>query len=128
MTNVDIVRQIYDDFATGNVPAVLGAMDPSIQWLECPGMPFMDSDAPVVGPNEVLAKVFMKLGEYFDQFEVSVSDIFGSGDRVCMEGYYEGVNKASGKRFKAQAAHIWTLKEGKLARFYQAVDTVTIMR
>jgi uncharacterized protein len=79
-----------------------------------------------IGPEAVVAKVFMPIPEYFEGFTVTVTDVFGSGERVCMEGYYEGVNKLTGKRFKAQAAHIWTVKDGKLTRFYQAVDTVTI--
>jgi uncharacterized protein len=126
MTNVELVKQIYADFATGNIPAVLGAMDPAIEWNECPGMVFVKDSGKYTGPEAVVAKVFMPIPEYFEGFAVTVTDVFGSGDRVCMEGFYEGMNKLTGKRFKAQAAHLWTVKDGKLTRFYQAVDTTTI--
>jgi ketosteroid isomerase-like protein len=46
---------------------------------------------------------------------------------VVIEGYYQGTNKATGNTFKANATHVWTLKDGKLVRFFQAVDTVTII-
>jgi ketosteroid isomerase-like protein len=45
-----------------------------------------------------------------------------------MEGYYQGVNKASGNAFKANATHVWTVKNGRLLRFFQAVDTAAIAR
>jgi ketosteroid isomerase-like protein len=47
---------------------------------------------------------------------------------VVMAGYYQGTNKATGKPFKANATHVWTVKNGKLTHFFQAVDTVTIVR
>jgi hypothetical protein len=43
-----------------------------------------------------------------------------------MVGYYEGTNKATGKNFKANATHIWTVKNGKMVHFFQAVDTVAL--
>jgi ketosteroid isomerase-like protein len=45
-----------------------------------------------------------------------------------MAGYYQGINKATGNSFKANATHVWTVKNGKLAKFFQAVDTATINR
>jgi ketosteroid isomerase-like protein len=38
MTNVDIVKQGYSNFATGNVEAVLATFDTDIEWHECVGM------------------------------------------------------------------------------------------
>ena len=32
MTNATIIRKAYDDFANGNIPAVLEAFDTSITW------------------------------------------------------------------------------------------------
>ena len=43
-----------------------------------------------------------------------------------MVGYYQGKNKATRNSFKANATHVWTVKNGKLSRFFQAVDTATI--
>jgi ketosteroid isomerase-like protein len=44
-----------------------------------------------------------------------------------MQGFYEGVYKPTGKKFKANAVHIWTVKDGKVTHFFQAVDTATII-
>jgi len=128
MNNTDLVKQAYAFFAEGNVPGVLGLFDEKIEWIECKGMPFVKGDGIFIGPDAVVKEVFMNLPVFFDGFNIAVSEIFGEGDRVMMEGYYQGTNKATGNAFKANATHSWTVKNGKLTRFFQAVDTATINR
>jgi ketosteroid isomerase-like protein len=126
MTNVNLVKEAYANFATGNVPAVLALFDPAIEWRECKGMPFVKGDGIFIGPEAVVANVFMQLPASFDGFNIAVTDIFGADDKVVMQGYYQGTNKATGNVFKANATHVWTVKDGKLAQFFQAVDTASI--
>ena len=38
--NVDGVRGVYDAFAKGDVPAVLGFLAPDIEWTEAEGFPY----------------------------------------------------------------------------------------
>ena len=127
MTNVDLVKQTYSDFSTGNVPGVLALFDPSIEWRECKGMPFVEGDGIFIGPEAVVTNVFMNLPVYFDGFNIAVNEIFGADEKVVMVGYYQGTNKATGTPFKANATHTWTVKNGKLTHFFQAVDTATII-
>ncbi len=126
MTNVDVVKQAYSHFAAGNVPGVLALFDPAIEWHECKGMSFVKDDGIYTGPEAVVVNVFMHLPGTFDGFNIAVSEIFGVDDKVVMVGYYQGTNKATGNSFKANATHVWTVKDGKLAHFFQAVDTATV--
>src|ERR1700733_8270770 len=59
-TNKEIVENAYASFATGDVPAALGAMADDIQWTEADGFPLAGT---YVGPQAVLEGVFMRLGE-----------------------------------------------------------------
>jgi len=127
MTNADMVKQAYSDFATGNVEGVLALFDPAIEWIECKGMPFITGNGIFIGPEAIVTNVFMNLPVYFDGFNIAVNEIFGADDKVVMTGYYQGTNKATGNSFKANATHVWTVKNGKLTRFFQAVDTVAII-
>ena len=127
MTNVEIAKHAYDNFATGNVPAVLALFDPAIEWHQCKSFPYVEGDGIYIGPDEVVKNIFMKIPEYYDGFKVTITDIFGSGDKVAMQGFYEGVFKPTGKKFKANAAHIWTLTNGKITHHFQAVDTASII-
>ena len=127
MTNVDLVKQAYSNFATGNVAGVLALFDPAIEWRECKGMPFITGDGIFIGTEAIVTNVFMNLPIAFDGFNIAVNEIFGADDKVVMMGYYQGINKATGNPFKANATHVWTIKNGLLSRFFQAVDTVTII-
>lgn len=126
MTNVDLVKELYSHFATGNVPGVLAGFDPTIEWHECKGMPFVNGDGIFTGPDAIVTNVFMNLPVYFDGFNIAVREIFGADDKVVMVGYYQGTNKATGNPFKANATHIWTVSDGKVTHFFQAVDTAVI--
>ena len=127
MTNVELIKQGYSDFTSGNLEAVLAIWDPAIEWHECKGMPFVKDDGIFIGHEAVVTNVIMNLPVYFDGFNIEVTEIFGADDKVVMEGYYRGTNKATGNAFKANATHVWTAKDGKMIRFFQAVDTVTII-
>ena len=128
MDNAELVKQVYENFATGNVPAVLAAFDPEIKWHACESLPQVSEvSLPLTGPDQVVQHIFAPIGDYIDGFHIDVDTIFGSGDQVAMSGYYKGVWKASGKEFKANAAHIWTVRDGKLTRFFQALDTANVM-
>ena len=127
MTNVDLVKQAYSHFSTGNVEGVLALFDSAIEWHERKGMPFVKGDGIFIGPEAIVTNVFMNLPVSFDGFNISVNEIFGADDKVVMVGYYQGTNKATGNSFKANATHIWTVNNGKLTHFFQAVDTATII-
>jgi ketosteroid isomerase-like protein len=127
MTNVELVKQGYADFSKGNLEAVLAIWDPAIEWHECKGMPFVKGDGIFKGHDDVVTNVIMNLPVYFDGFNIEVKQIFGADDKVVMVGYYEGTNKATGNPFKANATHVWTVKNGKMTQFFQAADTVTIV-
>jgi ketosteroid isomerase-like protein len=126
MTNVDLVKEAYSNFSTGNVSGVLAVFDDAIEWHECKGMPFVKDDGIFIGPEAIVTNVFMNLPVSFDGFNISVKEIFGADDKVVMVGYYQGTNKATGNPFKANATHTWTVSNGKVTHFFQAVDTATI--
>jgi uncharacterized protein len=128
MTNADLIRQAYSDLATGNAPAALAVFDSAIEWHECTGMPFVKGDGVFIGPDAVVKDVFMQLPVHYDGFNIAITDIFGAEDKVVMIGFYQGTNRATGNAFKANATHVWTLKNGKATHFFQAVDTAALMR
>ena len=128
MENVTLIKQGYENFATGNIPAVLAIWDENIKWMGAKGFPiFEGTDGIVTGSQNVLQSVLAKIPELYDEFHIDVQDLFANGDKVVMEGFYTGVWKATGKSFKVNAVHIWNVSGGKVTRFFQAVDTAAIM-
>ena len=127
MNNVELVKQGYQDFADGNIEAVLAIWHPEIEWNECQGFPHISGDGLFIGPNAVVQDVLALIPEQFEGFHIDIQELFGSEDKVVMVGHYKGVWKATGKEFKANATHVWTVKDGKATHFFQAVDTAEIV-
>src|SRR3972149_2675166 len=55
--NADIIRNVYDAFGKGDIPTVLGSMDPNVGWREAEGVPYPGT---YVGPDPVLPGVFLR--------------------------------------------------------------------
>ncbi len=126
MDNVSIVKKLYDAFGRGDMPSVLSAMSPDIKWHEAESNPYMPSGEAWVGPDAVLNNLFMRLGAEWDGFSVHPKSFYGAGGSVIVEGRYTGTYKPTGKGMDVQVCHIWDVKDGKLARFQQYVDTAML--
>lgn len=116
------VQAIYDAFSRGDVPAVLGAFDPGIEWWEAEGFLYAAGN-PYVGPGGVAQGVFQRIVGDVAEFSVSPERYIDGGDTVVAEGRYRGTMKSTGMPVDAQFAHVWQLREGKVVRFQQYTDT-----
>ncbi len=121
--NIGIIDKLYKAFAVGDIPSVLGTMDANIVWNEAEGNAYADGN-PYIGPDAVLNGVFARIGaehEYFNLTDIVLHEM--SNDQVLATLRYQSKLKKNGAIFDAQAAHLWTLKEGKVIKFQQFVDT-----
>lgn len=125
MSNLNLVQGVYEAFAKGDIPTVLGFLSPDIVWTEAEGFPYGGT---YTGPDAVLAGVFMRLGTEWDGFAVVPEEFIDGGDVVVALGKYSGTYKATGKSFRANFAHVWQVREGKAIRFVQYVDTLLVQR
>jgi len=123
MSNLDIVKGVYAAFAVGDVPKVLGAMHPQIQWTETAGYKY---GGVFPSPQAVLENVFAKIPVDFESFSVDVERLIDAGNVVVMQGHYVAKGKATGKSVRAAVAHVLEISDGKIVRFDQYVDSATI--
>lgn len=121
--NRSIIDNLYQNFAKGDIPAVLAAMDAKISWNEAEGNYLADGN-PYIGPDAVLNGVFARLGadnEYFKVKDVQLHPM--DNNQILATLRYEGKARKTGKPFDVQAAHLWTLNNGKITAFQQYADT-----
>lgn len=121
--NVAVIDGLYQAFAQGDVPAVLGVMDANIVWNEAENFPYADQN-PYIGPDAVLNGVFGRImaeWEYWKLTNIQLHDM--SNNRVLATLRYEAKHKTNGKTIDSQTAHLWTLKDGKIVAFQQFTDT-----
>lgn len=122
MDNVEFMKGLYAAFAAGDVPKVLGSMSEDIEWWEAEGNPWYPGRA-FIGPQQVVDGVFARIGAEMEGFEIIPEHFLSDGDQVVMIGRYRGKGIATGNLLDAQALHIWTVRDGKVVRFQQFVDT-----
>lgn len=123
MSNADLMRGLYQSFGAGDIPTVLAAMSPDIEWREAEGNPYQMDGSPFVGPDSVVRNLFVKLGEEWENFTVTPQAFHDAGDVVVVEGRYTGKYKATGRDQDAQFCHVWKIADGKIKSFQQYADT-----
>ena len=126
MNNVQLARDVYEAFGRGDIPAVLGMMDPDIEWSEAEGNPYKPDGKPWLGPDAILNNLFIKLGTEWDGFTVTPREFHDAGSVVVVDARYTGVYKETGKSLDAQVCHVLKWRDGKLASFQQYVDTAQL--
>jgi uncharacterized protein len=119
--NIEFAKSVYGAFARGDVPAVLGAFADDIEWYEAEGMPYGGLHH---GGEAVAEKVFGPITEDVEGFAVVPDEFIASGGTVAVVVRYTGTGKATGKALDLPAVHVWDIRDGKLARFRQFIDTV----
>lgn len=129
MNNLDpednrvIINGIYQSFSAGDVPSVLASLDPNVVWMEAEGNALADGN-PYKGPDAVLKGIFNRIGEEYETFSLANIKLHEmANDEVLATLRYNGKLKANGATIDAQAAHLWTLSNGKVIGFQQYVDT-----
>lgn len=123
--NAALIRSLYERFAQGDVPSVLADLDPEIQWTEAEGFPYAGTYR---GPQAVLDGVFVRLDADWQAFRVQPDEFVDGGDAIVALGDYSGTFKATGRSFRAPFAHLWRMRDGRVIRFVQYVDTVLVQR
>jgi ketosteroid isomerase-like protein len=122
-TNKEFIEHLYECFAGGDVPAVLSGMADDVQWTEADGFPLAGT---FVGPQAVLEGVFMRLGEIGDHWSVVHEQFVVDGDTVVTLGTYAWEHKGTGEPASVKMAHVWAIRDGKVAAFQQHVDTARL--
>ncbi len=118
--NIAFVRSLYEAFAKGDVPTVLAGFDENIEWNEAEGMPY---GGQYHGPEAVAENVFGPITNDVDDFDVTPEEILADGDRVVVLLTYTGTAKESGNKLSMPAAHVWTVRDGKITMFRQLADS-----
>lgn len=123
MNNKEIVQSMYESFASGDVAAVTAAFADDISWTEADGFPLAGT---YIGPQAVVENVFMRLGEFSDNWGVAVERLIEDSGTVVADGKYTWNHKGTGEPCEARMAHVWTLADGKVVSFLQHVDTARV--
>jgi ketosteroid isomerase-like protein len=120
-TPTEIIRSFYDKLASGDAAGALGLMAPDIEWIT---MWHYQVDGR--GPESVAEGLFKPLMAEWSTFALVPTEFITESDTVVSLGDFTGVHGATGKKADARYAHVWTVKDGKITRFRQYIDTLAV--
>jgi uncharacterized protein len=124
-TNTDVVQQGYEALGRGDIPAILDLLTDDVEWIQ--QGPSVIPFAGTRHGHEGVAEYFSLLDENleFEQFEAR--EFVAQGDTVVVVGFERGVSKATGHTIEQEWAHVYTLRDGKIAkgRFFE--DTAALV-
>lgn len=125
--NSKTVEAFYAAMGRGDMPFVIGILDPQIVWNEAENFVYADH-SPYVGLDAVLTGLFARLGGEWDGFSAVPREIVDGGETVVALGRYGGTYKATGVKVDAQFVHVFKFRDGKIAKFQQYTDTAQFQK
>ena len=119
--NIETIQRLYADFGRGDIPALLAALDPAVDWINAG-----PDTIPYAGTRHGLAQV----REFFETLDASIEvrtfeprEFLARGDRVVVLGGWTGRAKATGREYASEWAMAWTVKSGRVVAFRSYEDT-----
>jgi len=119
---VAAVRRLYE--ARGNAEILRQVLAPDVRWEVVPGFPHSDVYHGLNGVFDFFTRLF---GD-FEEWHTEPSEFFETRDHVFATGTYSARAKATGKSFKAQFAHLWTMRDGVIVRLRQCADAAQLAK
>ena len=106
---VEQFRRAYDDFARGDLDAVLDLIDPDVELRDRPESP----DASVYHGHQGVRESFEKSLEMFEVLDFIPLRFVEHGDYVVVTILMRGRGRGSGAPVEDEIAHLWTVQDGK---------------
>jgi ketosteroid isomerase-like protein len=116
--NKELIEQLYASFGKGDIPAVLESVDDSVQWSVPLTLP---QGGEFKGKDGVL-EFFQGLGGKWDPLSVEVEAVNDLGKDTVVGVVHGTGSLAGGGPAEYGAAHVFTVRDGKITRFREYAD------
>jgi uncharacterized protein len=110
-SDVQTVREIYDAFGSGDIPAVMGVMTDDVAFHVPDNLPH----APGANGLEEVGEFFERLGSTWTEFELDIKDFVDGGDKVFVRGRASGT--LDGTETSYGFVHVFHFSEGRVPHF-----------
>src|SRR5437868_582825 len=118
---MSVVKAAYDAFGRGDMEGMLGMVADQVEWeFKASG------DVPFAGPRRNKAEVAAFFAQLAESDEIEVfepREFIDGGAHIVVLGFERGKVRANGKLFQSEWAHVFTVTDGKIARWYGFADT-----
>lgn len=123
LTPTELVSSLYRSFCAGAIESVMESLAPDVRWRTPATLPW--SDGTYHGRSDV-GRYFQSFGEALDAADFRIERMMADGDDVVVLGHECATVRRTGQRFEARFAHIFHIRDGRVAAMEGIVDTATI--
>jgi ketosteroid isomerase-like protein len=120
-TNAEVVQETYEAVGRGDVPTLLDLLTDDVEWT------FQGPSAiPFAGTRrgrEGVAEFFSLVGGNLEFERFEPREFVAQGDTVVVLGFERSLIKPTGRTFGQEWAHVYRLRDGKVAEFLALEDT-----
>jgi ketosteroid isomerase-like protein len=119
--NVAVVRRAYENFKGGNIGGILDSVTDEVDWRlpEMEGVPFAGGRR----GRESVGGFFSQLAESQESVSFEPREFVAQGDKVIALGTYLWRVKKNGREYGGDWAHVFTVRDGKIAGFHEYMDS-----
>ena len=119
--NIELVQSLYHAFRDRDIPGILAALDPTVEWGE-PSNPYNPAAGTRHGHEGFLE--WLRIGNESEEIlMLEPRDFLANLQSVAVVGYTKCRARATGKEYETEFVHLFTLKDGKVQRFREYFDT-----
>ena len=124
-TDVDVVRELYEQFNAGDLTRVRELMDPDIEWVEPAGYFVPEGAGTTRGVDAVFA-VFERYPELWRTFAPTPEEFYDAGDGVVFVIGTQRGTTHGGTGVEASFINMWRVVDGRLTVHRSWSDTRTM--
>jgi ketosteroid isomerase-like protein len=122
--NAALIQSLYDAFKRGDIPFILNHLTEDVDWtMEGPSI------IPYAGKRTGVAQVkqfFEALASTQTNHKLTMESLLAQGDQVSGLGRFSATVTATGRSFDSRVAHFFTVRDGKISRFVDVVETAAM--
>lgn len=117
--NIEIIRNTYESFGRGDIPAVLGALADDIVWT----VPPVDGWGGTYRGRDAVLGFFASLPERYGPWDLRPEEFLADGDTVVARGRH-----CFPDGDEIPFAMFWTVRDGRAVSFQEYVDNTALLR
>jgi ketosteroid isomerase-like protein len=121
--NTRLVEDVYASYQRGDIAALLNQLTEDVSWF----VPGPKEVVPFLGQRQGKDQVkqfFLLLADSQEPEQFEPRELIAQGDQVVSLGHYRWRVKSTGRKFEADFAHVFTVRNGKVAQFHEYTDTL----
>ena len=124
-SDVDVVRELYEQFNAGNVERVRELMSDDIEWVEPKGYFVPEAAGTTRGIDAVFA-VFARYPEFWASFAPTPEHFYAAGDGVVFVTGTQHAETHGGNAVSGAFINQWQVVDGEITLHLSWSDTKTI--